>query len=267
MVVAADARGLPASLRQIRDWVQLGLLDRPMKTGLGRGLGTRATFPEGQLQLFVRLLEARANGVAISALARYPVWIWLRWGDAYVPLPQVRRVLRTWARAVMDPSLAAAKAGARKAGASVAAPGTKPGVVRRFERTLVDQQWPGGFERAGLFEVARETIGNSVQRGPKGAQLNAEIYLDQVEARQIAISRLEQTTDAEFELARDRYRIEARNYRNNQPALARDPELGRIFEVRTDSEEMNAACIDLVTILGFEWLSKNSAKRRPPTVR
>jgi hypothetical protein len=51
MVAAATGEGLPSSRRLVRDWVELGLLDRPRKRGLGRGKGTVAIWSENQLQL------------------------------------------------------------------------------------------------------------------------------------------------------------------------------------------------------------------------
>jgi hypothetical protein len=168
---------------------------------------------------------------------------------------------------VTNPTLEAADEGARRTSSAVATPGAKRAVTRRFKRALVDQQRPGGFDRAELFEAAREAIGNSIKRGPEGAKLNTEIYLDLVEARQIGISSLEKITDGEYELARSRYRLANGNYRLEQPVFARDPEIGGIFEKRTESEEMNSSCIDLVTYLGFEWITKKSPKVRPPKMR
>lgn len=41
---------VPVASRTIRSWVQVGLLPRPKKTGLGRGKGTKAVYPESALE-------------------------------------------------------------------------------------------------------------------------------------------------------------------------------------------------------------------------
>ncbi len=96
MLRAVAAKGFQASPRLVTDWVGLGLLDRPTRRGRGRGRGIEATWPENQLRLFLVLLGHRRRGVHVGPLANVPVWLWLAWGEDYVPLRQARRALSTW---------------------------------------------------------------------------------------------------------------------------------------------------------------------------
>ena len=51
MIAAAVAEGHSATDRLLTDWQSAGLLDRPIKRGLGRGKGITALWPESQLRL------------------------------------------------------------------------------------------------------------------------------------------------------------------------------------------------------------------------
>src|SRR5438105_2556965 len=97
LLSAAGANGLQASKRLITDWVSLGLLDQPLRRGLGRGKGSVAVWPQKQAELFVDLLILRQRqGVRrVDFLANVPVAGWL-WQQPDTPLRQTRRALGTW---------------------------------------------------------------------------------------------------------------------------------------------------------------------------
>ena len=67
----AEAEGLHATPRLIRDWGDLGLLDRPPVRGHGPRLGVALTvWPDEQRQLLLVLLRKRQEGAPIPALTR-----------------------------------------------------------------------------------------------------------------------------------------------------------------------------------------------------
>lgn len=249
----AGQQGLSASPRLLRRWVQLGLIDRPEKHGLGRGRGTVATWSANQATLLVELLQAQRSGPSIGALCRVPVWLWLRWGDAYVPLRQVRRALRTWAEFARRPSWTDADRMARDVVALVAAPGVRRGVRRRL-RQVIAEQASGLLESGELLAAARDVIdiGPGVTRGPVAAPLNAAGYAELVAIRNETIERLTLVADEELEAARAIYQSAGLLYDAEQPTLAEDAELGAMFGPRDAQAEIGQACIDLITIVGFE---------------
>ena len=114
MVGEARQRGLAATVRQVRDWTDLGLLDHPKVRGRGQGLGVEATWPEEQLGLFLRLVEMRKEMTRIAPLCNVPVWTWLYFGERWVSLAQVRVALRTWEGLTDTVSLKAARRTARQ---------------------------------------------------------------------------------------------------------------------------------------------------------
>lgn len=253
LVSIAKREGFRASPRLVRRWVQSGLLDRPEKHGLGRGRGTVATWSPNQARLLVEALRAQASGASIGALCRGPVWLWLRWGDDYVPLRQVRRALRTWADFVRRPSWTDADRVARNVVALVAAPGVRRGVRRRL-RQVIAEQASGSFQPGELLAAARDVIDivPGGTRGPVAAPLSAARYAELVAIRNQAIERLPLTADEEYEAARVIYRAAGWLYEVDQPRLAKDADLGALFRPREAQVEIGQACVDLITILGFE---------------
>ena len=96
LVEFAGRHGHLIKPRLIADWVAIGLLDKGTARGRGKGKGKDYLWPENQAQLLLVLLNKRPEAKR-STLCNLPVALWLIWGDAYVPLRQVRRALATWA--------------------------------------------------------------------------------------------------------------------------------------------------------------------------
>jgi hypothetical protein len=95
----AEERGLSVTERLITAWVQNGLLDQPRRRGTGRG-SKPAVWSDHQANLFFALLGHR-DRYRISDLTNIPIWLWLNYGDDYVPTRQVRRALRTYATSAL----------------------------------------------------------------------------------------------------------------------------------------------------------------------
>src|SRR5205809_339547 len=99
LLAEAQRAGFTASSRLITDWVSVGLLDQATRRGRGRGRGLTATWPEEQKNLFLTVLKKRQETARIAPLCNIPVFVWLWWGDSFIPLRQVRRALNTWSGA------------------------------------------------------------------------------------------------------------------------------------------------------------------------
>jgi hypothetical protein len=84
-----------ASSRLIVDWTELGLLDTPKRRGTGRG-SKPAVWSDNQAELFFTLLNKRRTVKRLATLYPIPVFIWLGWGEGYVPIRQVRKVMRSF---------------------------------------------------------------------------------------------------------------------------------------------------------------------------
>lgn len=97
MVEIATAKGRHPTERLLTDWQAAGLIDRPLKKGLGRGKGIVALWPESQLRLWLLLLEKRRETTQVPNLCNIPVGLWLYFGDAYASMAQVRKCMTTWA--------------------------------------------------------------------------------------------------------------------------------------------------------------------------
>ncbi len=111
---AAD-RKFPATVRMIRDWVSLGLLDHPERRGRGAAHGSdKAVWPWTQRNLFRLLIDKRPQVKGVMPLCNIPVAIWLWWGEPYVRTAQAQRVLATWAGKVGSISWPTARERARE---------------------------------------------------------------------------------------------------------------------------------------------------------
>lgn len=193
----------------------------------------------------------------MPGLCNLPIWMWVWHGDEFVPLRQVRRALSTWAKAALNPTWSAAQETARDVSRKLSAPGTRRSVRKRF-RTEIEWQLGGEFDAESLREAARDAIeGEGGLRGPVGAQLDAERYGLLPTARVHALNRLADATDEQFEIARRTYRASKASYAAERPRFATDPDLGHLFAETSVDDEVNSACIDFVTVLGFVLLAED----------
>jgi len=250
-VAASKAGAEVASARSVRRWVQFGLLDRPVVRGRGRGQGVLALWSDNQLRLFVELTRAQQRGASIPSLCNLPIWLWVWWGDSYVPLRQVRRALETWASARTRPSWSDALTVARAVVGKLAIAGTRRAVLRLFRQTIADQA-AGAFDPDTLRAAAKDAIEGEARRrrGPIGAQLDAARYADLVAMRFEALDHLDGLSEDDFESARLLLHHTKADYERKRPTFEADPDLGHLFSDTTQSDEINLACLDLVTALG-----------------
>ncbi|MBO0707413.1 MAG: hypothetical protein J2P44_03540 [Candidatus Dormibacteraeota bacterium] len=246
------------SPRLVLDWAGQGLLDRPDRAGRGRGQGVSSTWPANQLQLFIAILQHRAYlpRKSLASLCNIPVWTWLVWGDAYVPVRQAKRALRTWAGPATGGSAARGRAAAQDVVESLKPLGSTKADRMRLVDALTKQYFAGHrqFDRGKLRPLLEAVIhpeGGSSAVGPREAPISADIYLDLLEARLWLARNLDRVTDEEWQRARAAYRFAWLGYNRIQSSLAADPQLGRMYLPGTDNDFANNACAHLVTILGL----------------
>lgn len=262
-----EARELGAqrvSRRLIYDWVSLGLLKPPDRRGLGRGRGTVATWPEGQRRLFLDLVRRRQKGARIPALCNVPVYVWLYWPEAGVPTEQVRRALKTWSGAQRRMSLRWARKYARQLIGQLAHPESSRAQRRRAADAVALAAHRGRFDLAELTPALGEVFDpDSSGRilGPEGARLDPETWIRLVLARLEAVARLDELDDAAFEAARALHRRALAHYVTEfLPAARPEPGLESLFRPPDHEQLLNAACNDLVTVLGLAIIASGSAR-------
>lgn len=246
------------SPRLVLDWAGQGLLDRPDRTGRGRAQGVSSTWPANQLQLFIAILRHRADlpRKSLASLCNIPVWIWLVWGDAYVPLRQAKRALRTWVGPATGGSKARGEAAAREVVEVLKPLGSTKTDRMRLVDALTKQYLAGHrqFDRDKLRPLLEAVIhpeGGSSAVGPREAPISADIYLDLIEARLWLARNLDHVPNDEWQRAQAEYRFAWLGYNSIQPRLAADPQLGRMFPRGDVNDLANNACSNLMTILGL----------------
>jgi hypothetical protein len=278
LLEAASAAGFSASPRLISDWVELGLLDRPTRRGLGRGRGSVATWPESQRQLFVQLLDQRSKGARrVPTFCNLPVGLWLHFGDEYAPLRQVRRALRTWAAkgtAGTYRSPRAAEQSASELVAWLSGGAVTPRQHRALSKTLgrITFQIAIGkhYSHAELVQVVADTIRAANAAVP--AEELAEGFARGLAARVRAITNLETIPDEIFETARRNVAMAELEYAVRQPHFAAQPAIGHVYDPRDWNQRFNQACSNLLTHLGYLLLASeaadpSTAEETPATAR
>lgn len=256
LVQIASAKGYrQVSTRLVDDWVAKGLLDRPEHRPLGYGRGSLpAVWSDNQRELFLTLLEKRDEGAPIATLCNILVWLWLWWGDSYVPLRQVRRAMQTWAKAAGYPPRGRARADMRRLIGNWGDPRARRNDCRALEAALYPMVCSGRVEAAVLLPLVQRVFdpkGTGVPRGPAGGRITPEGYVGLLQARVEAITHLDTFDDQLFEQARVTYLATRHNYERQRPRLAADPELGARFAAPALAEIVWDACLDLVTLLGM----------------
>jgi hypothetical protein len=261
LVADAAAAGYEVTVRLIRDWTQAGLLDRPRKRPAGRGRGSsQALYTENQRKLLVQALLPKRPGNSIKSLARIPVWMWMYWGDEYVPLRQARRALLTW---IGDPRLSRrqAKETAQAIFGQLDSL-TAPSAARRELRTtLTEIAYTGHLdadrlERAlfDVFEPDHQQILRAV--GHPDAPLMVDSMIEVMKARltAVALLREEQVTELAFYQARHAHAMAYAEYAARQPAFARSapPQIPDLYEPATAQTAFDGCCVHLLTAIGLQ---------------
>ncbi len=261
LVKGAHQRGFKdVTARLVVDWVQRGLIDRPTKSGLGKGGGrgtSKGKWSEFQRDLFLREVEQHHAGARrIATLCNLPVFVWLWWGDDWVPLRQVMRAMDTYRRAYRKSS---ANAG-RITGTEVARDLGNPGGSRHERRLRQDfiqavaEMSPTGritdAQRAELVRLAERVFDAELLASPFAKGLAAG-YVQLIEARLIAIERLPHLAALDYYWERHVYVMTRAESGQEFPRLAEDPAVAKRFRPPTLDEVANRACIDLLTTIGL----------------
>jgi len=260
LIRAARANGFSPTKRVVQDWVELGLLDRPERHGLGRGKGVRATWSQEQQELFNALLRKRQTVNRVGLLSNLPVSMWLYFGDTYVPLRQVRLALSTWQGQTAKTSLKVVR---RTVEQLFDAPTEH--LPRKASEALLNGiteilfRYPRRFDdndqvelRKLLTPVLDPGENGLVKKTIGGMAFTTEAYIELLTARLKAVVALtnDEIDDSLFHWARYTNLLSRARY---QGLLARLTTAGRVSGLTIPSVEEMAerACLDLTTLLGL----------------
>lgn len=269
LVRAARDQGYgEVSERLVTDWAANGLLDRPQRTGRGKGRGSGAFYewPEEQLALFLSLLEHRAQVKRQAGLCVIPVGIWLYWGDQWVPLRQVKVALRTWWDGAGGTGLWRRASDNARTVVNAFAPRRSPADVKKQLRDELTQAIYGAtfdVERIGpLVERLLEVGPGQGRWGP--LQNTPEEVVDGMRAMIVAISRYDELSDGYFIECRARHRNMTIGYLRDYPRWSSHPVYGSWFEAPDLQFLMNRACQILMMELGMRLITEDKGVALPP---
>jgi hypothetical protein len=201
------------------------------------------------VELATVLLEKNEQ-VSRGALPKLVVFMWLWWGDEYVPLRQIARAMSTWARAEAEAPVNRVRRSATELVERLAH--RRATGKRRLVRAFTD--FPATGDPQTLQEALEDVFDpdrTGRERGPAGASVTTDRYLSLIALRQRAIAKLGGYSQSEYEAARRLYRQSRVDYARMQPEFARDKDLGRMHSVVDLSELADAACLDLLDCLAL----------------
>ena len=262
----ARARGFNPSERMIKDWIGLGLLDQAQRRGLGRGQGIVATWSENQKELLLQLLAKRGEITRVASLCNIPVFVWLWWGDDYVPTRQALRALSTWAGTQEATSWRRASWTAEQLVEHVAGPGATRAQRKRLIDLIAHTAYGAPFDADAVKAAFDEILDSTYAHLPAPVRMTGEMYTFLVEARLTAVRWLHQKKVelAALTWARAEYLTSRREYQQLLPSLFEaDPEgaakllpasEGGVVLTPTTEQIANSACLDALTLLGIYLL-------------
>ncbi len=269
MVQAAKEAGYDrVSERLIDDWVASGLLDRPDGGSRGRYGRAPGTWGENQVRLFLSLLEARGHTRAIPELCNVPVWLWLWWGDDYVPQRQMKKALATWATAAKKKNDSRATQGIDQLVRTWGSTDTPWAATQRLAQTLPSMVHEGKVDEKRSRPHVASAFGRAdgePARSTAEGDLSVDGYQRVFRAKVEAIARLTtplQTAftggkrqspiaDDLFEWARVFYLTTRHGYDRKRPHLAEAFGPARYGDGTVD-EIVTESCADVALILGLE---------------
>ncbi|MBA3688503.1 MAG: hypothetical protein H0W81_06715 [Chloroflexi bacterium] len=247
MLGVARERGFSPSQGIVEKWVGLGLLDQGTRRGRGKGRGATFLWPPNQLELFLALLDKRATVSRVRVLANLPVGVWTYWGEEFVPLRQVRRVMETWADFGRPRARHDWNAMARRVVDSIAGPTS----TRPQRDVAVDLVADLARTRRGdvtdLVTALEPIVGGKDPSQFTDAPRVAATLLAQV----TALGRLPEIPDQIFNWARAVLLGTQAQYGQEQPALSLDPRFGSLDHRPSFDESVTQACGNLSLILGL----------------
>lgn len=262
LLADSAAAGHPVTVRLVRDWTQAGLLDKPQRRPGGRGRGSAPALYTANQRKLLRVLLSKRSECGIPGLARVPVWMWMYWGDDYVPLRQVRRAMLTW---LGDGRASSKQAGqtARDLVVQLDHPDATPAARRELRNAATDFGRTGEvdldrLERAAfdVFEPRVSQIRRAV--GHPDAPMTVDSLVGVTKARQLAVALLRsgKVSDQVFYEARHVHIVAYAEYAANQVAYAASApaDYHDMYERVTVESALNDCCKHLITAIGLQAL-------------
>jgi hypothetical protein len=153
LIEDAHNLGFRATKRMIYDWVGLGLLDHPVRRTRGEGGSDKALWSWQQRNLFRVLASHRSQTRSVAQLAKFPIGLWLYFGDGYVLTSQAARAVRTWAVREANPSMRASLVSARELVELLHQPDSDLEWLRYLVELIAESAHKGTFDRDELLQA------------------------------------------------------------------------------------------------------------------
>lgn len=260
----AHRRGFAISQGQLEKWVVVGLVDRGTQRGLGQGRGSVFRWPHTQAELLLLLLGKQRSVRPLRLLANIPIAIWLYWGEEYVPLRQVRRVMETWAEIGRKRPRHSWRSMARRVLDDVARSDARREDRDAAVELLAELMESKRGDVDQLVQVLIPIVGGDPVTGRNpDAFTDARRAAELVMAQIAGLTRIQEISEEVFNWARAVLLVSQGDYLRQRPALAMDSVFGKLHPPTTFEDFIQRACSHLITAVGL-FLAQPQAKLPAP---
>jgi hypothetical protein len=270
LIIESRELGYPVSEKKFERWVDWGLLDTATPVGRQRGAGVGRFWPERQRKLFLCLVEQH-EAHSIRVLGNIPIFIWLWWGEDYIPIWQARRLMENFTRARSPRNWA------RQIVSDFARPGADTGAKFRltdrltqyageYTRDLVkSSRFNRSIEKESLFqnllneiqELLIEVVGSSnTTELTDGSRVFTLLAV-----RWYFMDHFGELNDNDFRKARLIYLRSKNSYIVEYSRLVTDTRFGKLHEFPTLQNLVLNAVGDLRTVLSMNMMFPDEANR------
>lgn len=232
-----------------------------MARGKGEGRGARYVYTTEQAELFFEILQERPEARSIAHLCNVPVFLWLYYGEEYVPVRQVRRALATSVRTDRggaQRSYERSRRDAREIVLSLVDAGASRDAKSRVTDVLTDVIYRGDFSGPKMAEL-RDLLSSVAAPVSGGGSENwraraADGVVTNAIARALAMEQLPMIPDELFERARLTQLCTMISYARDWRRMAAIPGISRFVVEPTVDKFANEACGDVLSTLGLTLL-------------
>lgn len=260
LIADAHKSGHTATSRMLTDWVQRGLLDKPVRRGAGRGKGTtKGLYPATQRQLFSILLDKRGTHPSVAHLSAVPVGIWVYWGEEWIPYRQARRALHTWVeryrQSSHNRSTRNTEAILKQLDHPQATDTARTKLRRLLNQTLTSGRVTNPEDLTSAISAVFDPHHQGRILGVPGAHVSPTTIVGAALCRARALDALhtDTITKTQLDTARADLTQSRNDYLRNQPALAlaaTDGPTQALFDTPVWDNWIQESCYDLLLVLG-----------------
>lgn len=193
----------------------------------------------------------------MAQLAKFPIVLWLYFGESYVPTSQAARAMRTWAVREANPSMRASFVSARELVRLLDQPDSDPEARRDLVGLIVESAHKGTFDRDELLQAIWAVFDYPDEGRVLGVAplaISPEKFVDFLAARLAGLRVAQNVTEEQLDAVWRANQAARPGWETLRPSL--EPRVTReverpLFAAETNQQLMDSAPTTVLTLLGM----------------